>query len=402
MDFMHAPSWTGALLLALAGSSCAHLPSTRAPSTAELNCAPFAAEIAAAPLSRYGYTWQKCERRDRDFATVPFDENGHFVPSCAPDTLYSWHSSAKVLALAAQSKGDNVLPVPYLYAWRTPLATFGYGDTLIRIKLKPTVKFQPISQYERDCRKLAHVDDTVFVDTLSDPLYLSGTSDYILCSGKVVESWSYGRAEMLDELRQDAAWISTHPDSDFDQYSKGPQEERADFCGLKFKNIDHSDGTDFSPSALAKAFALLRTKIQAQDGKIFFADGAQPSPEFHFATRNPGYFNSRVSREPKFSAANFRDPTREPAFSIYLLEQAAIDKVRNLRQQRGNTRPGEFYSTTYENWNGSTSIIIGVAAVSEKEQCAYEVTLNGADHPGPWAGETKQSVACLVPAVHSP
>lgn len=261
----------------------------------------FAASAAGEPGP--GYTWKSCERHDLGGVTIPFDKQGKFIPACAPDTLYSWADRERVLDLAAKSTPGDLLPARRIYAWRTPLGTFGYGDTLIRIKLKAGVKFALISEFDRSCDKLEGAEDTVFVAPLAGMFPERGSlaaSDYLICSSGMVESWSHGRPETFEEMRREALWAAGHGTKDFDRYSKASLETGED-CVLRAIPMD---GTNTTLPTLLRNFAEIEQAIAKKEGRIFYAPGVKPSPARHFSTRLPGYFNPNPSSEKPFSRDN--------------------------------------------------------------------------------------------------
>ena len=332
-------------------------------------------------VNELGYTWKSCERDDLGGATVPFSASGAFVPGCAPDVVYSWHKRSTVLAIAASSTPANVLPVKSFYTWRTPLSTFGYGDTLVRIKLKPNVRFEPISVNDRDCSRLEGKDNVVYVDYMGGPMWPANASEYLICSSGVVDSWSYGRAETLAEMERDAQWISTHSAADFDQYSKSAVFDISHFCGMSFTEIDQ---TDFSHEALARNFELARSSAASGEGRIFFAEGGSPD---HFGTRAPGYFNPLPSKDAPFSAANYFDPARNTIPTVYQQEQRALALVRDACA-------GQSYSSTYHRRRSANEDVFGVSVQKSGARCDFEVHFTRPDAAAAWKGEARAMGDC--------
>ncbi len=252
--------------------------------------------------SDHGYVWKKCERPELEGITIPFDKDGKFLPECAPDTLYSWKSRAALDSILANMTPDNLYPMDGgnyysgVYLWRTPLGTFGYGDTLLRFKLKSNVKFAEVDRGSRDCNLQKFVDETVYVIHLRDSVAL----DYLICSPKVIASWSFGRPEILEEMTAELEWTTEHDTKDFDRYAKS----KRGVPGSSLVKAIPVDGKDFSQEALERNFANIVASIKKNEGKIFFAQDLDADPLTHFSTRRPNYFNHRPSNEPQFSRAN--------------------------------------------------------------------------------------------------
>jgi hypothetical protein len=239
-----------------------------------------------------GYSWKNCEhwdKNERAMITTPYGDDGKFRSECAPDVLYSWKKSELVDSYAKWSKPGKVLDVSrMIFTWRTPMGSFAYGNDAIRIKLKPDVKWVTIQLPEgtiantpRDCSKLKKtydIETTVFAFELP---WMSGYSEYVLCSEGPVHSWSYGTSEFLNEIVAEKKWRETHPKDQYDQFFNN-----GCFIGCWF------DGERWTRERLRENLENIQVRIDSGEGKIFFNNDVIPSRWDHFATKIPGYFNS--------------------------------------------------------------------------------------------------------------
>jgi hypothetical protein len=154
--------------------------------------------------------------------------------------------------------------------------------------------------------------NTVYVATLY------GESEYLLCSGGPVESWSYGTDQHLKEMKSEMAWIKGHSASDYDRIVKvGPDSVcNGDSCSTFYsrdtKTPFRNDAGDMNTSAdwfatgvaipdphvdfkeqhLSDNLHLMQKLIDGHSGQIFYAKGVPNDPEKHFETKTPSYFNS--------------------------------------------------------------------------------------------------------------
>jgi hypothetical protein len=254
-------------------------------------------KMEAPEQKTYGYTWRHCERPDLARATIPFDKKDRFRPDCAPDVLYSWQSHDKVVELrnAAMKNPRNIFPVPYMYMWRTPMGTFGYNTDLIRVKLKKGVRFAYLHSAQRQCPiNPAQDQNTVYVSYLGHTNHLPGWTEYILCSGGPVASWSHDTPEGLSEMLAEEKWVSTHGPRDYDSIYRigmGGSSDCAN-CALFRMNITDPH-TDWTKNRLTQDFKWIYLNLQKHpEGEIFYAPGIAKDRQAHFATKLPGYFNS--------------------------------------------------------------------------------------------------------------
>lgn len=332
--------------------------------------------IKAVAEDNFGYSWKKCERADLGNATIPFDKAGKFIPDCAPDILYSWQAKEKVLDLAKRSTPKDVLPVPHLYTWRTPLGTFGYGDVAIRIKLKADTQFALIGEFDRDCDRLPNPENTVYVAYLKGMFPEKGSTDaseYLICSSNVIESWSYGTEDLLKEMQREATWAEAHETYDFDRYSKSKQIEAGENCILRALNLD---GKNNSLETLLRNFAEIIEMVKKSEGGVFYAAGVEHSLDRHLQTRIPSYFNPHQSNERPFSvkiSENAPLPAIEQSHAG--IELAAIRALRMLRKNKSIQ-----YSVASSFKSGT---LVSVYVAEKGSGCKYKVTYFDVTKPLP-------------------
>lgn len=227
--------------------------------------------IAALADEGPGYSWKHCERADLGGLTIPFDWYETFKPECAPDTVYSWQFPERVGLLAPKEGDRNAIRFDFLYTWRTPVETVEFGDTQIRLKLKPDARFVLVDETResRNCRSdeknTIHVGYRYAVEG-------SIRSEYILCDPAVVESWSIDTKEAFAELERERAWILAHGESDYDRFERP-------------NSIRSLLGT----SIIGDLFSKIRQR--SGDGRIFYAPGVPEDRARHFSTKLPSYFN---------------------------------------------------------------------------------------------------------------
>ena len=266
---------------------------------------------------KQGFTWKKCitpkigdtESKYRDVliyggTTAPFDKHGEFVPECAPDVLYSWTMPAFIASYVSGNSPESLLDLgaskTRLYGWRTPIGSFGFGRDSIRMKVRSTAKFILHKDIlndrlqEEDCKilKEKYGRNTVYVNRTEDSF-----SEYFVCSDEPIESWSYHTNHHFAEMNEDLAYITQHDkDHEYDSLIRSNSKS----SGLPWTfTLDSSTKTvNWSRDSLNKDLSAIYNNIQNKKGAIFFAKDVVPSVWNHFATRNPGYFNSYdISKE---------------------------------------------------------------------------------------------------------
>lgn len=197
---------------------------------------------------------------------------------CLPDTLYSWQPYHSI---NWGSFNDHPPITDYLYTWRSPIGTIGYGDTQIRMKVAPGVIFKVIDDESRDCAHLLRTnpeEKTIFVAFIKSRKGKTLT-DFLICSMSAIESWSAHTEESYSEAIREADYIWEHyfdvPQS-YDSYLTyisrlnynryiDKSREKYPFSGTLIAD----DGTDWSKKTILKRIQGLKIRKNPAQGKVF-------------------------------------------------------------------------------------------------------------------------------------
>jgi hypothetical protein len=229
---------------------------------------------------KYGYTWKACTSKDE--TTSPIDALGYVLDKCTPDVLYSWLSKDQLLKLSNDSSKEHLLPQKATYTWKTPIGSFGYGDSLLRIKLRKGVRFKQIPHLNRNCSELQKQYDlsqTVFVIKLFDSY-----SEFLICGDASIHSWSFGTKEILEEVDKELKWIKRHSSKNFDMFVRFGSR-------MPWEIGTFLDGMPFSKKQLTENINTLTSFVNEGTGTIHFANNVISNPFDHYSTKFPGYFN---------------------------------------------------------------------------------------------------------------
>jgi hypothetical protein len=247
----------------------------------------------------YAYNLEECRKNSETGTTIPFDSNGKFFKECAPDTLYSWQPARKVQQLARESSSRNILPIEEeLFFWRTPAGTFAYGDMAMRVKLKPNAKFVLIDRVQRDkgCDYLTQSfqKDAIFVHYF----FKTKGSEYILCSDKSVDSWSYGTQTHLDEIKTEVAFIDCQNGNwdNVDRYWSNKKDSgRFGFTVdtlFPFPLSVLNYASPWTNSTLIEHINNIEKIIEKSEGYIFESEDAKKNKRDHFHTETGQYYTN--------------------------------------------------------------------------------------------------------------
>ncbi|MFZ4714891.1 MAG: hypothetical protein ACOYL6_14325 [Bacteriovoracaceae bacterium] len=98
-------------------------------------------------ITKKEYSLKACEVKELREHTVANDGN-YLLKQCTPDTLYAWGSldKAKYFTNLLASSMKETVPGKILFSTPSPIATYAYGDVLMRIKLKKgtQIKFKDV------------------------------------------------------------------------------------------------------------------------------------------------------------------------------------------------------------------------------------------------------------------
>lgn len=246
--------------------------------------------FAKTTLAKDTSYFEICNNQNAHNTTIPFDEEGKFRPECAPDTLYSWQPRSRINW--DRFTTDPTFGKGYLFTWRTPLATFGYGDVQIRIKLKPDVKFKRISEYSNDCR--AYSPD-LWKNTIFVAVFSFGATDYMICSPEVAESWSTRTQESKIEALNELNFIRAHKkghDVNYDAYGFAAGRKRNSKEYYKNPYFVTADNTkkNWSTKKLKSNLNDMSTVETPSEGKVYFNVGIEPNREKHFLSNSNSYY----------------------------------------------------------------------------------------------------------------
>ncbi|MNS82310.1 hypothetical protein D3C72_1160510 [compost metagenome] len=224
--------------------------------------------------------------------TMNEDAKGQLERGCQPDTLYSWGTWEKVLALkqVMGNKGPWQKGRSF-YASRGPITTFGYGDIPVRIKLKSGVKFKKGFLY-LDCSNVNAEESKTTVYYRKDGEW----SDWAFCDSNVVHSWSYGTKEHYDEMVKE-----------FWRYKEVHAKSLSQIGIIEFYSPRFQDDDIFFNSTLDSRLVYSQARftavmgglvklIESGDEGIMF-NPSVPSYErqrsIHFETRRPTFWNDQ-------------------------------------------------------------------------------------------------------------
>ena len=206
--------------------------------------------------------------------------------SVKTEVLYSWQFLPEILQWAASGPITQLFTNNYLYAWRTPTATFAYGDVPIRIKLKSDLDYIELRSDERDCRKLPETQKShsVYYSYLDQH---SGIMDYLLCSPKVIHSWSFGTFETIQEIKNEYKFVKLFPEKG-DYYTGKYSDSRCEGC--IFGSVNDQDKSEWKESALIEKIEFLEKLAISDLPRVFCAEKSEPCSQDHFKLSEKTYF----------------------------------------------------------------------------------------------------------------
>jgi hypothetical protein len=297
------------------------------------------------------YPWREVPAGvGRSLELLRGSESPFFDPGCAPDTLYSWRRTDWTEALRNEQQerlrsGSSWprQPSPRFvgrYFWKTPMGTFGYGDSVLRIKLKPHVKFQGISRTERQCERFS---DEVVKSTVFVPLHVPSDngvylSEYLLCSEGPVDSWSINAPETLEEGLRELAWVIRKPESQWDAYIPGANRRFFPNTAPWFSIASENESWGGSPDSRLALFSFVGDRARGEwsytalvdkilrlgalssmtEGlsgggysAVYSMDTPSPDPARHWASKDLNYFRTPQLSNGDWSLLRRNPPPRE-------------------------------------------------------------------------------------------
>ncbi len=258
--------------------------------------------------------WDSCRNPKYGGHAIQLENDKWIRRDCMPDTLYSWGPEGLIYSLQAEMSGpswrNEAIEGQDAFLWlsRTPASTYGYGSRdesggqLVRMKLKPGVRFKLVDTGMPDCWRLSEeeIQNTVFVRTDVHPnnVFRGGPEiiqeDFGLCSPGPVHSWSYARPEIFDEILRDVRkQLTAGPNQTYTYTSWKLPGETKHQMKLFHQPLDYHP---FTQHQLINTIQYMRKISEAKAGAITFAPGITPSSEDHFATAYPIWFNQRTTK----------------------------------------------------------------------------------------------------------
>lgn len=252
--------------------------------------------LQATSFSGIGFPQKlNCEVKSQRYH-LTHNKDGYITPECTPEVLYSWGGFDKLnwfVNNLGNSKWPHQLPRS-LFTTSSAAATFGYGPVAIRIKVKPSVRFRlVVSPSGNTCEHYIsegyltsqNLSNTIIarLDLRDDGLSFM---EYAICSGGVIESWSYGMPEHFDEILRDHHWMTTKHFYQWEAYAKRNGVDKyldndLDTTSTKYKAV-------YSLEVLQARIGMLRALTNDGFGQVL-APSAQARAR-HFRITKPNYF----------------------------------------------------------------------------------------------------------------
>ncbi len=245
---------------------------------------------APPPFSENGFgDWAQCMVGNDNNNPTKSNSSGELLPICQPDTLYTWGPYIKVLTfMRAAGPTKNSWNSPFImpvFAHINPVATFGYGETPIRIKLKKDTQYvlgnenSPLDCSENKWRNSIQVKSWKYKGQTG--------VDYILCSPGPIESWSIGTKRHYDEIIASELWnLSAEAAHKSDKWIS--YVVRGGNNLLFNTGLDGHDWTVFTYLNYLKTFYNF---AQKEPGLIVYAPKVSPSSADHFSSKNHTYWH---------------------------------------------------------------------------------------------------------------
>lgn len=204
---------------------------------------------------------------------------------CKPDVLYSWGPPIKLESMKkAMEDGkhwkDQPNPIPgkkdtALFMALTPLSSFGYGEVMVRVKIKPETPFiTKNSHYFEDNGETPGVRVRINDDY----------QDFTMKEASFIESWSYGTPQIYDELVRDTKRALAGKRAQTYMTPWKPANALSD-------HMQSPDGLETNEEILKGRFRKLIEMITKGEGKVHFQKDSCRNKNLHYQTTRPTYFN---------------------------------------------------------------------------------------------------------------
>ncbi len=253
--------------------------------------------------------FENCSNESTGGLSIPFSgsiKKHEFRQDCAPDILYSWQANQKVDW--SRFPHNPLTKGIYLYTWRTPIATYAFGDIQIRIKLKPNIKFKWFEKNRGEQRLTcpqADQEETIYVLTTT---YSKTVSEYLICSPKVMHSWSVNTKAAFYEAKNELIFITSNfkdMPQRFDAFGFGFNRKRIPPLNKEFSSDSYfvnwdGDKIEWSDERLMKSLNSLKKRSIEERELIFYAPDVKANRQEHLSTKVPSYFQLSQDQQKEF------------------------------------------------------------------------------------------------------
>jgi hypothetical protein len=228
-----------------------------------------------------------CDQKKMGGVPLPFDRNGKLIKDCTPEFLYSWQKKEVLQNATSHPDGRALIP-GYLYLFRTPVGTVGYGDAVVEIKPRPDINWKFLS-HRRHCVGAEEEKNTVYVIYNEDwdgPVYWT---EYIICSPEVIKTWSFGTPEIKERMQLEYEFVKAQKGdvNNFDWFVS-PQNSLFQCldCWLGYYPWD-THKTGWKDEGMKMRFSIIDDLIIRNTGGVF---GQNPNAQAHNEFKRPTYF----------------------------------------------------------------------------------------------------------------
>ncbi len=230
-----------------------------------------------------------CDQSKMGGIPLPFTQDGKFIDNCVPEYLYSWQSHKHLISAKNNSNGKELFNKPYIYLFRTPVGTVGYGTAVLEIKVKPNIKWQ----FRRDrynCSGAKEEKNTIYVQFESDWSGRVDWSEYLICHHDAIESWSFGTSEIKEKMKMEYKFVKKqNKDPKKYDWFVSPKNQlfRCDECWLGYYPWDTAKA-GWLDSGMTDRLNTIDSLIANNEGGIFASN--EESVQDHNTYERPTYF----------------------------------------------------------------------------------------------------------------
>jgi hypothetical protein len=228
-----------------------------------------------------------CDQKKMGGVPLPFDRNGNLIKNCTPEYLYSWQRKEVLQNARSTPDGRGFIP-GYLYLFRTPVGTVGYGDAVVEIKPNPTVEWKFLTK-RRNCNGSEEEKNTIYViynESWGGPVYWT---EYIVCSPNVFKSWSFGTPEIKEKMLLEYDFVKAQ-NGNVNNFDWFVSPDNAKFkcldCWLGYYPWD-TDKTGWTDRGMVTRFSIIDDLIKNGKGGVF---GVNADALAHNDFQRPTYF----------------------------------------------------------------------------------------------------------------